>query len=101
MFRDLIDAYTPAGKKQEAIGILQAFFARAGIPTTLQQVDEDRNTLRCSPRVAELLRFLLAAIEHFKGRGDRVIYHYRNLSSSPQPLRCLPVVARRHPGHDI
>jgi acetylornithine deacetylase len=33
--------------------------------------------------VAELLRFLLAAIEHFKGRGDGVIYNYRDLSSSP------------------
>jgi acetylornithine deacetylase len=32
--------------------------------------------------VAELLRFLLAAIEHFKGRGDGIIYNYRDLSSS-------------------
>ena len=45
LFRDLIDAYTPTGKEQEAIEILRAFFDRAGIPTTLQQVDEDRSNL--------------------------------------------------------
>ncbi|MFH2114932.1 MAG: M20/M25/M40 family metallo-hydrolase [Spirochaetota bacterium] len=214
LFRDLIDAYTPTGKEQEAIGILEAFFGRAGISTTLQQVDDDRSNLLVLPQgqeptllflchvdtvaapdweswywiqrgdrieglgtsdmksgcaavaeayvsmmeqrandlpialafvvgeeedgagtarlmedwrfpmavvaeptdlrpcfahygyveakvlaqgrrvhasvaplgvspVAELLRFLLAAIEHFKGRGDGVIYNYRDLSSSP------------------
>ena len=49
LFRDLIDAYTPTGKEQEAIGILQAFFDRAGIQTTLQQVDEDRSNLLVLP----------------------------------------------------
>ena len=49
LFRDLIDAYTPTGKEQEAIEILQAFFDRAGIQTTLQQVDEDRSNLLVLP----------------------------------------------------
>jgi acetylornithine deacetylase len=50
LFRDLIDAYTPTGKEQEAIGILQAFFGKAGIPTILQQVDEDRSNLLVLPQ---------------------------------------------------
>ncbi|MGD9939463.1 MAG: M20 family metallopeptidase, partial [Clostridia bacterium] len=49
LFRDLVDAYTPTGKEQEAIGILQAFFGKAGIPTILQQVDEDRSNLLVFP----------------------------------------------------
>ena len=49
LFRDLVDSYTPTGKEQEAISILEAFFARAGIPTTLQQVDEDRSNLLVLP----------------------------------------------------
>jgi acetylornithine deacetylase len=49
LFRDLVDAYTPTGKEQEAIGLLQDFFGKAGIPTTLQQVDEDRSNLLVFP----------------------------------------------------
>jgi acetylornithine deacetylase len=49
LFRDLLDAYTPTGKEQEAISILEDFFNRAGIPTTLQQVDEDRSNLLILP----------------------------------------------------
>jgi acetylornithine deacetylase len=50
LFRDLIDAYTPTGKEQEAISILQDFFGKAGIPTILQQVDEDRSNLLVLPQ---------------------------------------------------
>lgn len=76
LLKDLIDLYTPSGKEQEAIELLEERFRAAGVPTERQRVDEDRDNL-IIPGSSDEPRVMLVAHVDTVPAFDYETYEYR------------------------
>ncbi|HDR16983.1 MAG TPA: M20 family peptidase [Desulfobacteraceae bacterium] len=54
LFRKLVDIYSPSGKEEEIVEFLSRYLKRAGLPVTLQDVDENRCNILVIPEKADI-----------------------------------------------
>ncbi len=54
LFHKLVDIYSPSGKEEEIVEFLSRYLKKAGLPVTLQEVDENRCNLIVLPDTTDI-----------------------------------------------